>query len=119
MSNNPYNTPVQSPSARMQTVAMRTVSVKRIDIVSAGLMIGGLYALLGLIVGGIFSLLAILGVAAGGGDALIGGVIGGVGALIFMPLFYGVLGFIFGIITALLYNVLASLIGGIKVDLQS
>lgn len=120
MSNNPYNTPAQSPANTIQPSAMRTVSVKRIDIVSAGLMIGGLYALLGLLIGGLVSLMAILGVAAAGdGNAMIGGLVGGVGAMILMPIIYGGLGFIFGIIGAVLYNVLAAMIGGIKIDLQS
>jgi len=120
MSSNPYNTPVQSPSAGARPVAMRTVAIKRVDIASAGMMLGALYAFIGLIVGGIITLMTVLGVAAGGGggDALIGGLIGGVGALIFAPLFYGVLGFIGGIIGALLYNLVAGLIGGIKIDLE-
>jgi hypothetical protein len=105
----------------MRPVAMRTVAVKRIDIASAGMMLGALYALLGLIVGGIFSLMAVLGVAVGGGggDAVMGGLIGGVGALIFLPIFYGVIGFIGGIIGALLYNLVAGIVGGIKIDLES
>ncbi|MDG2221120.1 MAG: hypothetical protein P8L85_07060 [Rubripirellula sp.] len=120
MSNNPYNTPTQSPVSATQTSTIRTVAVKRIDIISAALMIGGLYALLGLLIGGVVSLMAVAGVAAAGdGNALIGGLVGGVGALIILPLVYGGLGFIFGIIGAVLYNVLASMIGGIKIDLQS
>jgi hypothetical protein len=41
-----------------------------------------------------------------------------VGALIIMPIFYGVIGFIGGIIGSLLYNLAAGVIGGIRMDLE-
>jgi hypothetical protein len=33
-----------------------------------------------------------------------------------MPLFYGILGFVFGLIAALLYNGVARLIGGVEIE---
>lgn len=35
-----------------------------------------------------------------------------------MPLFYGVLGFVFGLIAALLYNRVARLIGGVEIEIE-
>jgi hypothetical protein len=49
---------------------------------------------------------------------------GGIGmvwfaAIIIFPIIYGVIGFIFTIIAAALYNVIAPKIGGIKVELET
>ena len=37
---------------------------------------------------------------------------------IFMPVFYGVFGFIFGVISAAMYNLIARWIGGIEVEVE-
>jgi hypothetical protein len=42
----------------------------------------------------------------------------GVGAIIFLPLFYGVLGLIGGALGAALYNLFAGLFGGIELETQ-
>jgi hypothetical protein len=42
----------------------------------------------------------------------------GAGAIIVLPLLYGFLGFISGIITAALFNLVASMVGGIKIELS-
>ena len=117
MSTNPYNAPSQSSAVHAQSYGMRSVAVKRIDVLSAGTMLGAIYVLIGLIVGGIMSLAALAGAAAGGNGAAMG-VITGVGALIFIPVFYGVLGFIAGAIGAVIYNLVASFVGGIRIDLE-
>ena len=73
------------------------------------------------ILGAIVALLALLGIglaAAGGdGDAVVG-MIFGVGAIIFLPIFYGVLGFIGGAIMAIVYNVVAGFAGGLELALE-
>jgi hypothetical protein len=37
---------------------------------------------------------------------------------IFMPIFYAVFGFIFGIISAAIYNLVARWVGGIEVEVE-
>ena len=72
------------------------------------------------VVGGLFmSLTALLGVAGAGGDATAGilGILFGVDSLIFFPLFYGILGFVGGALMAWVYNVAASVVGGIQLNL--
>ena len=95
--------------------------VKRVGVLSFGKILGISYAVMGLFIGGIFALLSLVGAgmtAAGTGEAdAMWGAMFGVGAVIFLPLFYGVLGFIFGLLGALLYNLLAGLVGGIEVEL--
>jgi hypothetical protein len=79
-----------------------------------------LYAMMGLLAGCIFSLITVLGGALAPNDAP-GGVFGmlfGVAAIVVLPIFYGVMGFVMSLIGAALYNVAASSLGGVEVDLQ-
>jgi len=87
------------------------MTLKRIGVLSCGKVLGALYALLGLIIGGIYALFALLFAVIGGstaqesGDALAGGAFGvlfGVGSIILFPIIYGLLGFVGGLISALL-----------------
>jgi hypothetical protein len=77
---------------------------------------------MGFFIGLIFSVFALAG-AAGGAfeDAPGGAVFGllfGVGAVVALPLFYGLLGFLCAAISAGLYNVLAKFVGGIELQLE-
>jgi hypothetical protein len=42
----------------------------------------------------------------------------GVGSIITLPIFYGVLGLISGIITALIYNAVTGFTGGLEIELD-
>jgi len=42
----------------------------------------------------------------------------GISGFLIMPLVFGLLGFLFGTLTAFIYNVLASWIGGVKIELS-
>lgn len=81
-------------------------------------MMDALYALLGLIAGAFFSLLAVAGTFAARGDEGAAALFFGAGAIIVLPILYGILGFIGGVIIAALYNVVASVAGGIELDLE-
>ena len=74
------------------------------------------YAILGLIFGVIFALASLLGLGSDAGGML--GLVFGVGAVIVGPIFYGLCGFIGGILCALVYNVGAKYAGGVELDLQ-
>lgn len=95
------------------------MQIKRVGVFSVGKVFGALYGLMGLIFGVIFSCISLLGSAAafssevGNNGAF--GLIFGVGSIIFLPLFYGIAGFIVGIIMAALYNLIAGWIGGIEI----
>ena len=43
------------------------------------------------------------------------GILFGIGSIITIPIFYGVMGFIFGMITAFIYNLVAGWIGGLEI----
>ena len=91
------------------------VKVKRVGVMSLGKVLGVLYAMLGLIVGALFSLFSIVGAIF---SPDVPGALGlvGVGSIIFFPIFYGLMGLVFGMITALLYNLVASWVGGIELE---
>ena len=95
------------------------MKLKKLGIGSVGKTAAFLYGLMGLIFGAIFSLISMVGVAIGGGDEPAWlGVLFGVGAIIIMPLFYGIVGSIVWMIGAALYNLSTRFTGGIEVDLE-
>ena len=91
--------------------------IKSFKPLSVGKVAGILYAAIGLFVGLIVALATTIGGLAGRSDfgALAGGFVG-IGAIIVLPFFYGVLGFIVAIIAAWLYNLAAGFVGGIEID---
>ncbi|HVZ20875.1 MAG TPA: hypothetical protein VG871_07430 [Vicinamibacterales bacterium] len=56
---------------------------------------------------------------AGAQNAGIFAAVFGVGAVIFLPIFYGLIGLVSGALTAALYNLFAGMVGGIEIDVQS
>lgn len=98
---------------------MATQSISSIGVLSVAKMLAVIYAFLGLFIGGIISLFSVMGAAMGGGDGgRVGAMIFGVGAVIVMPLLYGALGFVGGIIMSALYNLVAKVVGGIEIELS-
>lgn len=99
------------------------MTLNRVGVLSAGKIMGVLYAVMGLI-GGIFlSLFAVMGTALGSlqnqsSPEAAFGLLFGIGAIIFLPIFYGVLGFVGGIILAAVYNLIARIIGGLELELE-
>lgn len=95
--------------------------VRRIGVLSLAKIMGAIYAGFGLIAGAIFALFSIfgaaIGAAAAGSSEPLVGVLFGVGAVIFMPLFYGLMGFVGGIFSAALYNLVAGSLGGLELEL--
>jgi hypothetical protein len=100
--------------------------IKRIAPLQAGKMMGVLHACMGLIFLPIFMLAAAAGAlaqhaqgpqnAAAAPVAVATGIMFGMGLL--MPVIYGVMGFVFGIIFAAIYNLIARWIGGIEVEVE-
>jgi hypothetical protein len=81
-----------------------------------GLLIGVVYGLVFMIFGAAISSLAPQGdsQAMGGVGAIVIGLI----IMIAVPIFYGILGFIGGAIGALVYNLAAGVVGGLKFELE-
>lgn len=94
--------------------------IRRVGPLSFAKITGVLYALMGLLIGGIFSLISMVGSAFApqGTDMGPMGMMFGAAAIIIFPIFYGVLGFIFSLIGAALYNLVAGWVGGVELDVQ-
>ena len=94
-------------------------SIQRVDPISAMKVCAVLYAVLGLIIGVFISLLSMVGFMAAASESSSGafGFIFGAAAIVVLPIFYGVLGAIGGLISAALYNVVARFTGGLQIEL--
>ncbi|TWT92581.1 hypothetical protein [Neorhodopirellula pilleata] len=122
-SNNPYGTPSQASlgddfSGTAGRGSSRKMLIRQIAPLSAGKILGALYAVLGLIVGGFFLLASAVGVVAGGQNVGAGLMTGGL-SIVFLPLLYGLMGFVGGAFAAFLYNVGASMVGGIELEIET
>jgi len=93
--------------------------VKRIGPLSVGKIAGTLYAVMGVLIGAVVSLIAMVGSSMGSDTGSSGmGALLGVGAIVIFPILYGGLGFVFTMLAAALYNVVAGMVGGIELDMQ-
>src|SRR5437763_12923749 len=89
--------------------SMRTIT--SVGVLSVAKIMGAIYAVIGLILLPFFLLASLIGSMAGRYD----NPLGAIGCLIFglfVPIFYGVLGFVFGSIGALLYSIIVNLLRG-------
>ena len=96
--------------------------IKRISPMSCAKVSGLLYAVIGLLVGACVSLVMMsIGSFMPQEEVPAAGMISmmfGAGAIVVLPIFYGVLGFIGGAIVAFAYNVIAGWTGGLELDVQ-
>ena len=92
--------------------------IRRVGPLSVAKVAGVLYALMGLIIGACISLFSLVGSAFMPKDAGMGGMLFGAAAVVVLPIFYGILGFIMTLISAALYNLVAGWVGGVELDVQ-
>ena len=96
--------------------------IRHIGVGSLARILAALYALWGFVFGVIIALVALGGSGLSRAtDSPVPGWFGGlfgVGAIIFLPICYGVLGAIGGALTALMYNVVAGMVGGLSVETE-
>ncbi len=94
--------------------------VKSIDLLSLAKIQGLIGAAIGVLVGVVFFFMALFFsfFMPAVNEAKMLGIGMGFASIIFFPLFYGIAGFLGGLITALIYNLVAKWIGGIKVQLK-
>ena len=96
--------------------------IREVGVGSAAKIFGALYAVFGLIAGLIVAAVALAGAGmAGTGDEHMPGWFGaffGVGAVIFLPIMYGVLGAIGAALAALFYNIIAGMVGGLQIEAE-
>jgi hypothetical protein len=94
-------------------------TIQSFGVLSVAKIMGVINAIFGLVLMPFFLLMGLLGsmIPNQSGPHPFAGV-GGVIFALFAPIFYGVIGFIFGAVSAFLYNLLARWLGGIEVKLQ-
>ncbi len=86
--------------------------IARVGVLQTATMFGALYAVLGLLFVPLFYAMVRLNPMAQGPGFPFGSRF-----LLFMPLVYGAMGFVFTAIGAVIYNVVAKWIGGIEIEL--
>lgn len=89
--------------------------LKKIGVMSLAKVMGLLYAIMGLILGALFSLSASYMPPA---QPYPLSVIFGSAAIVALPIVYGIMGFVSGLIGAALYNVIAKKVCPIEVDIK-
>jgi len=97
--------------------------IRRVGVWSVARLYGGISASIGVLIGACFALAALVGgmASALGDSGIRGGAIGamfGVGAIIFLPIVYGIFGLAGGALGAALYNLFAGMFGGIEVEVE-
>jgi hypothetical protein len=96
--------------------------IRKVGIGSMVKVSGVLYALLGLVIGFCFAVFALVGfgAAAAANDDMPAwfGSLFGIGAIIILPIMYGVMGAIGGAIMGALYNLVAGMTGGLEIEVQ-
>ncbi len=92
---------------------MKTIT--KISSKSLAKLFGLMYAIFGLIAGLFMFIAFILSSAESEGGA---GILFGIAAPIFLPIIYGLMGWIGGYITGGIYNVLAKRVGGIQMEVE-
>jgi hypothetical protein len=95
--------------------------IRRVGVWSVARMYGALSAGMGLLFGLILAVLSAVGMSFAQGEQdvppFLAGIFG-VGAIVILPIFYGVMGICAGAIGAFLYNLLAGVVGGVTVDVE-
>jgi uncharacterized membrane protein len=97
------------------------MQLKRIGPFSLARLAAGLYGAIGLFLGACFALAALVGMTIAHDASAANPVVGlvfGVGAIVFLPLIYGVLGAVMALVIAALYNFLAGWLGGVELTLE-
>ena len=97
---------------------MKKLRIRKIDILSAGKVLGIIYLIIGVFLGLILSAVPTRGYSmmnAGYGSTFGSMMYGGAG-IILLPIIYGISGFLAGVIGAFLYNLIAGWIGPIEME---
>lgn len=95
--------------------------VRRVGVWSVARIYGTMTGAFGLIVGLCIALFSVVGAGlmSQGNDVPSWlGPIFGVGAIVLLPIFYGVMGLLVGAVSGALYNLFAGMVGGVELDIQ-
>lgn len=96
------------------------VKIEKIGVASAAKIYGVTLGVMGFVIGVFYALMfsMLSGILGSGYKDLGLGMGFGIGMAIFMPIIYGVIGFVIGALGAVIYNFVASKIGGLEIQLS-
>ncbi len=106
---------------------MNKLRIRKFGVLSAakiyGLMLLVLSLLISIPYGLIIIIYSLFGAGMVGGNAAFavggGGVVLGIVVMIGLPIFYGVIGFVVGALSALVYNVFSGMVGGVEIEVEN
>lgn len=109
---------------------MNKLTIRKFGVLSVAKIYGVMMLIISLIIAIPYGLIIIVfsligGIGAGSQDGAAGlalgggGVVAGIAIMIVLPIIYGIMGFVFGLIGALVYNILAGLVGGVEIEVES
>jgi len=106
---------------------MNKIRIKKFDILSVAKMYALMMFVISLLIaipyGLIIIIFSVIGAGAARGNEAFAmggfGIVGGIAIMIIIPIIYGIMGFIFGVIGALVYNIFASMVGGIAFEIEN
>ena len=94
--------------------------IKRVGALSLAKIAAVLYAGIGLLIGLVVALASLVwgsSFSGSGMPSFLGSVVG-VGAIIILPICYGIIGFVGTLIAATIFNVAARITGGVEIEVQ-
>ena len=91
---------------------MGSIEIKRFDVVSVGKIMAVVYTVMGFFIGLVIAVSGSFAALAGAGIFAALGVL----AIVVMPVFFGIIGFVAGIVMAFVYNIVAERVGDIAFD---
>ena len=97
--------------------------IRRIGVGSVAKIAGLLYAVAGFLIGACVALFALVGAGIGAASSdesmpLWLAPLFGVGAVVILPILYGLLGALFGSLGAVIYNAVAGMVGGLQFEVE-
>jgi hypothetical protein len=92
--------------------------IKRFGPLQLGKMLALLYGIMGLIVVPVVLIMTAIAARLPNQPHRTGFATLGVGFVLLLPVFYAAMGFVFGVIGAFIYNVVAKIAGGIEVEVE-
>jgi hypothetical protein len=97
---------------------LTTRYINKIGVFSLGKIFALVYGIIGLILGAFMSLFFLANGSMMGTRGAAIEMMFGAGSVIIIPIFYAVIGFIVGIITAAVFNVVTGFAGGLEIEVE-
>jgi hypothetical protein len=92
--------------------------INKVGVFSFGKILAAIYGIIGLIVGAFMSLLTLATGIRMGGAGFDVGLMSGFGAMITIPIIYAMIGYVGGVILAVVFNGVTGLVGGLEIDIE-